>query len=504
MNKSGTTIVLDDASNLPLQGLTLYGKSTQDGTPTPEAPVPIVSAGDTTGKIDVSIMGANLLETQDVSRYYVNASGTLVGGFHPENKAKIFRAVIGKTYYITRLHPGTRFRAACVNELPGKKGQQIVTTSHAVADTATQLTIKATSQIIVIDIAEDDPENTGFNGLMVSFYPNIPYEPYVSESLSIESPNGLPGIPVTSGGNYTDADGQQWICDEIDFARGKYVQRFKMLEFDGTESWKGLSTNNANVRFNLLLDNIKYPPTSQILANILSTHYARITSFSVYKDNQGISITEVGEISIYDEVYSQLDAPLNNWKSYLAAQKAAGTPVKVVYELETPVETDLTPEQMQAYAGLHTYHPNTTITNDADAWMYVQYISNSDLPDGPYSNPKTEIGKYYKALAGYSNEVPPPTCRETQLISNLLDANYQVPFENTTCSIEGYLWDMIRGTDVMANYTPKFESEKFLAMLTGKLVTDYPPKDCERNFWMAKCVEAQARMKVLRRGGKSG
>lgn len=163
-----------------------------------------------------------------------------------------------------------------------------------------------------------------------------------------------------------------------------------------------------------------------------------------------------------------------------------------------------TPEQLQAYAALKAYAPSTTITNDADAWMYVQYISNSDLPDGPYSNPKTEIGKYYKALAGYSNEVPPPTCRETQLISNLLDANYQVPFENTTCSIEGYLWDMIRGTDVMANYTPKFESEKFLAMLTGKLVTDYPPKDCERNFWMAKCVEAQARMKVLRRGGKSG
>ena len=48
-----------------------------------------------------------------------------------------------------------------------------------------------------------------------------------SQSLTLATPNGLPGIPVTKDGNYTDADGQQWVCDEIDLERGKYVQRIE-------------------------------------------------------------------------------------------------------------------------------------------------------------------------------------------------------------------------------------------------------------------------------------
>lgn len=44
--ETGNPISVDDAFPAPLCGLTVYGKSTQDGTPTPDAPVPIVSAGD--------------------------------------------------------------------------------------------------------------------------------------------------------------------------------------------------------------------------------------------------------------------------------------------------------------------------------------------------------------------------------------------------------------------------------------------------------------------------
>lgn len=32
-------------ANQPFEGLKIFGKSTQDGTPSPESPVPIVSAG---------------------------------------------------------------------------------------------------------------------------------------------------------------------------------------------------------------------------------------------------------------------------------------------------------------------------------------------------------------------------------------------------------------------------------------------------------------------------
>lgn len=51
------------------------------------------------------------------------------------------------------------------------------------------------------------------------------WSPYQSQSLVLSTPNGLPGIPVDTGGNYTDADGQQWVCDEIDLAAGVRRQR---------------------------------------------------------------------------------------------------------------------------------------------------------------------------------------------------------------------------------------------------------------------------------------
>lgn len=254
---TGETISVNDSVEWPLQGLTLYGKSTQDGTPTPEAPIPIVSAGD---------------------------SGTIT--------------------------------------------------------------------VTVSDGAEQ------------------------SQTLPVSTPNGLPGIPVTSGGNYTDADGQQWICDEVDFAREKYVQRFKMIEFDGTENWIPQSTANGKKRFVLSVDNLKKPSSSGKTACIMSTHYPAQPASQVYAETQGISVSPVPLISIYDKNYNTTK---DDWESYLAAQKAAGTPVKVVYELETPVETDIPGETIEAYKSLTTYAPVTNITTDStpSAGLSVRYVADA-------------------------------------------------------------------------------------------------------------------------------
>lgn len=56
--ETGNPLSVDDAFSAPLCGLTVYGKSTQDGTPTLDAPVPIVSAGDS-GSVAVKVTGKN-------------------------------------------------------------------------------------------------------------------------------------------------------------------------------------------------------------------------------------------------------------------------------------------------------------------------------------------------------------------------------------------------------------------------------------------------------------
>lgn len=52
---SGTKeIVAEGTVPWKLQGLNVYGKSTQDGTPSPDSPVPIVTAG-SDGSIDITV-----------------------------------------------------------------------------------------------------------------------------------------------------------------------------------------------------------------------------------------------------------------------------------------------------------------------------------------------------------------------------------------------------------------------------------------------------------------
>ena len=56
------------------------------------------------------------------------------------------------------------------------------------------------------------------------------------QTIALQTPNGLPGIPVTSGGNYTDPSGQRWVCDEVDLERGVKVQRVDKATFDSTKT----------------------------------------------------------------------------------------------------------------------------------------------------------------------------------------------------------------------------------------------------------------------------
>lgn len=79
---------------------------------------------------------------------------------------------------------------------------------------------------------------------------------------------------------------------------------------------------------------------------------------------------------VYDKNHN---TTVEDWKNYLAAQKAAGTPVKVVYELETPVETDIPEETIEEYKSLTTYAPVTNIMTDStpSAGIEIEYASTT-------------------------------------------------------------------------------------------------------------------------------
>lgn len=230
-SETGNPVSVSDAFSAPLCGLTVYGKSTQDGTPSPDNPVPIVSAGD---------------------------GGTIL-------------VMVGD----------------------GADGQQTIT---------------------------------------------------------LQTPNGLPGISVTSGGNYTDQSGQQWVCDEVDLKRGVKVQRVSAVDLSTckiTGTTELAVTKRLSIR--LMMHGRDYK--TEALCNKLQF----IVSFD--KDVQHFYVDRSNVF-----IFIPIDAKNPEEGEYI-----------VLYALATPIETPLTPAEIAAYKALTAYAPNTVVQAADGAGLKLDY-----------------------------------------------------------------------------------------------------------------------------------
>lgn len=232
---SGTSVSVSDALAAPLIGLHVMGKSTQDGVPTPTAPVPIVSAGD------------------------------------------------GGTVAVT---------------------------------------------------VSDGANN--------------------SQTLTLQTPNALPGIPVTSGGNYTDENGQQWVCDEVDLARGVYVQRVAKFKLTSSMKWTKAGTNVD--RYFCTFDGID-------VAGTFCTH------FSAAINSETVGGIATSSSNIIGFAYAERGTTtVDDFKAFLDANE-----VYIYVPLATPVETALSAAEIAAYKALTTYAPTTVISVSDGAGATATY-----------------------------------------------------------------------------------------------------------------------------------
>lgn len=117
------------------------------------------------------------------------------------------------------------------------------------------------------------------------------YEPYKTpQSVHLSTPNGLAGLKVSNGGNYTDESGQQWICDEVvrnERGTGKRIQRIGIIESYASEtintaymSTTGQLTEGATVIY-VLDDAIETDLTAEEIAALSALHtYSPTTTIS--------------------------------------------------------------------------------------------------------------------------------------------------------------------------------------------------------------------------------
>ena len=178
-----------------------------------------------------------------------------------------------------------------------------------------------------------------------------------AQRIGVVVPRGLEGIPVDSGGNYTDANGQQWVCDEVDFARGVYVKRVGTKSFYGDESVFDYIASGGAVTIELV-----HKPNTVALCS----HGTYLLDF--WWSNNNFVQFVVSRFNVNS---------VSEFKTFLAEQANRRTPVSVKYILVEPNETPLSEEELAAYAELHTYRNHTTVSNDVDAHMELEYVMDA-------------------------------------------------------------------------------------------------------------------------------
>lgn len=201
---------------------------------------------------------------------------------------------------------------------------------------------------------------------------NTIYEPYYEpQTISINTPTGLPAIPVDTDGNYTDANGQQWIADYVDLKRGKYVQNICDLPLkDINLKWYtwGVNANADNgTGFYVFTTEYARVGNTKVLATIcrynIGAWGGRENGCSASADNSYITV------SLHT---SDLDDASDNKKAIESFKKIVEqTDTHVLYVRAEPIERDLTPEEIEAYKNLVTYAGTTIVENDAECYMEV-------------------------------------------------------------------------------------------------------------------------------------
>ena len=228
-------------------------------SPSPDYPQEIVSAGDD-GSIGVEVHGKNIFGGRYYYSLYSNGILFIDKGrkdeevkfpYQPKAETagicKVLKCKKGKTYVISVTNPnknatiGMAEYESIENAFRETNNVGFVSMSNKTK----KLYTAKSDGILVCGISSTwtdgkttTHECTESELLQVEeASESTSYEPYHEpQSMSVTTPNGLPGIPVSSGGNYTDENGQQWICDEVDLGRGVYVQRVDKGAFDATKA----------------------------------------------------------------------------------------------------------------------------------------------------------------------------------------------------------------------------------------------------------------------------
>lgn len=339
-------------------------------SPSPSYPQEIESAGQD-GEIEVEVLSGNLFDKS--AAYDLTQSGGWSASFDGEELKVVGNNItIGsiRLFNYKKTLPAGTYTFSISKPLPFEIR---IDNYFLIKKGDTSATVTFDNGVSMSHFAVDAEPGATFNEQRFKIMLNagstaLPYELYKpAQTLIIPTSGGLPGIRVSSGGNYTDADGQQWVCDEVDFKKGVYVQRIGKRTITSKDVFhkSGMSTDDVNYfslgNFSLHIGTIGEKDVLMSNCFVAGINHG----FGAWGK---IFLSSAFDDKLYFSVEAQKYPDEETFKQW-----AVENGLMFLYQLVDIIETPLAAEELSAYKTLCTYSPTTTVINDAEAGMSVGY-----------------------------------------------------------------------------------------------------------------------------------
>lgn len=392
---------ITDSDNGKIQDMMIYGKSSQDGTPTPENPVEIKSVVNPT----IKLLGSNILKMMDGE--YQNGGVTVTvsnGVVKLKGTANRYLDIPLTSNGKIAFKKGTKiiFSPNNVKGIENQNGSYLdFTNNHTVGFSITSNNINIPYIIKEIDT------KYGFT-LFIRCHAGItydeiwkpqvsigetitPFKPYTEQIITL--PITLNAMPVSNGGNVT-INGQQYISDYVDVERGKLVRYFyagKLSDLQYTirvsedPKWYDASIYNSFELMSMKYKGIAFKNGS------LTVGFCNKAKTYGFADFYGKTV-ECGVMN--SDGYIIVNLPISLGINTVDLFKEWSKECYIIKMLDTPIESDLTAEEIEAFKELPTYYPitNISVTSDqldgytvfnypismANGWNYVKQQLNDN------------------------------------------------------------------------------------------------------------------------------
>lgn len=361
---------LADSDSGKIMDMMLYGKSSQDGTPSVENPVEIKSVVNPA----IKICGKNLFDSKKFPIISNRAIDTNTGAMY-ESLSGNYCAT---EKYIPFPYSGKKISFnASMSLCAYDKDYKFISTVNK-----NNGQVPTGTMYVRFDIKTEEKDKA-----QIELSENATtYEPYKEQTIQL--PITLNAIPVSSDGNVT-INGQQYVADYVDVERGKVVRCVKREPL----SKNGRLSSSSSPFYTYNLPSAKPKTITEVFALCNLAQFNSITT-----SNSQIGISSDGSNSLR----MRLDG-------YATLEQYTRLSAEIIYELATPIEEDLTSEQIQSLQELKTKHPvtNIFITSDqldgyttfnypismANGWNYVKK-QLSDNRDYIYDMDTTSAESY--------------------------------------------------------------------------------------------------------------